>query len=120
MIINMDHLKAAIAHLDKAIEALEKSDGFQGPIHRLKQDKQQLEETLTEWCSCSENLRHAYRTGLKKGPRIKPVMCIEMGVVYCSMQEASRKTGICEGSISQSVRKGHASYGLHWSLINKE
>lgn len=47
MIANADHLKAAIVHLDKAIEALNKSDGFQGPIRRIKQDKQQLEETLT-------------------------------------------------------------------------
>lgn len=46
MIVNANHLKTAIGHLDKAIEVLNKSDGFLGPIHRIKQDKQQLEETL--------------------------------------------------------------------------
>ena len=47
MVVNVDHIKTAIDYLDEAIKALEKSGGFQGPIHRIKQDKQQLKETLT-------------------------------------------------------------------------
>ena len=72
-----------------------------------------------EWCSCSENIQHAYNIGLKKGPKIKVVKCVETGRIYDSMQEASRKTKMYEGSISQSIRKGYSCYGTHWELANK-
>ena len=48
----------------------------------------------------------------------KPVMCIETGVIYNSMREAERQTGINNASIS-SVCKGKCKKagGYRWKLV---
>lgn len=73
-----------------------------------------------EWCSVSENRKHAHRVGLWKSKREVPVLCVETGKTFRSMQEASRECGFFEGSISQSVRKGHSCYGYHFVRLEKE
>lgn len=61
-----------------------------------------------EWCTKGDNLKHAYKLGLKKENvsnlykgkfgaehnRSKKVICLETGVEYGSMSEASRKLNI--------------------------
>ena len=51
------------------------------------------------------------------GSNAKPVVCLGTGTVYTSALEAARKTGICQGSISQSCRKGCRAGGFNWEFV---
>lgn len=51
----------------------------------------------------------------------KEVMCIETGIVYESLSEAERLTGVLGESISRQCRgKQKTAGGLHWRFINNE
>lgn len=45
----------------------------------------------------------------------KPVQCIESGIIYDSLAEAGRQTGIMAETISRQIRgKQKSTKGLHW------
>lgn len=50
-----------------------------------------------------------------------PVMCVETGIVYESIRDAERQTGINSGNVSLACN-GHrkTAGGLHWKFIIKE
>ena len=51
------------------------------------------------------------------------VLCVETNVIYCSIGEASRKTGINKNSISFCLRKKphyKTAGGYHWEYADKE
>lgn len=59
-----------------------------------------------EWCTHSENVNHAIRTGLKK---IKPlpgmkVINIKSGKIFISINEAAREKGIDRSHLSLKLR----------------
>ena len=59
------------------------------------------------------------RKGAKKTS--KPVICIEIGIVYSSTKEAERQTGIHNGSIGHCCRGEYKTAGgFHWAYVNKE
>ena len=60
-----------------------------------------------EWCTGSENMRHAYRAGLSNQSKIKTAQIDNDGKiikVYESSLAASRETGITQGNISKCAR----------------
>ena len=60
-----------------------------------------------EWTSKSENMIHAYKTGLqKKGKHpIRKVRCIEDGKVYPTAGEAARAYGITPHAVTSSCKR---------------
>lgn len=66
--------------------------------------------------------KHHSAESIKKNsmnqPKRKTVMCVETGVIYDSMAEAARQTGIRQGSISL-VCSGSRSVagGFHWKKV---
>lgn len=56
-----------------------------------------------EWCSYSDNMKHAFASGIRKPTGTKRVWCSN-DMIYCSVAEASRKTGINKASIAQCCR----------------
>lgn len=67
-----------------------------------------------EWCTQSENMKHAYHTGLQKPIRSqiehslsrameahrRPVRNIDNGVEYESIAECARQEGLCHSAVS--------------------
>lgn len=66
-----------------------------------------------EWCTLSENMYHKTHT-LKSFSATQPTICVETGVRYETISEASRQTGICRSSIQRSIKRGLKAGGLHW------
>lgn len=70
-----------------------------------------------EYCTQSENMKHAYRTGLEK-PSCKKVVCLDDGIVYNSLTEcayayggnrASQIVRVCNGQ-RKRFRKRRFAY----------
>lgn len=65
-----------------------------------------------EWCTRTENLNHSYYT---LNNHVKGVRCFETGVVYPSIHEAARQTGIARNGISMCCDGRQRKAGkLHW------
>lgn len=74
-----------------------------------------------EWCTRSENLRHAYRTGLKKpsGPHdIHRVRIVETGAIYNSAKECARDINGSQAHISRCLNGTYKQYrGYHFERV---
>ena len=57
-----------------------------------------------EWCTRSENVKHAYATGLKVDSRKKKVRVLETGKIYESIYACSNDIGVDRGQIARVVR----------------
>ena len=56
-----------------------------------------------------------------KPNRVSPVICIETGVIYKSIEEAHIQTGACKSSISNVCRgKGKTAGGYHWKYYEED
>lgn len=79
--------------------------------------------TNLEWCTCSENSLHAYRTGLAKPKRTKPIIGINVITgetrEFSSAYEAARAIGGNDCAI-RGVLKGRTktSGGYYWKYKN--
>ena len=75
-----------------------------------------------EWCTGSENQLH--RSRVLKKVRVpvealavtrKPVLCVETGKIYESVNEAARQCGLWQANISKVLNgQIHTTGGFHW------
>lgn len=77
-----------------------------------------------EWCIQSENIKHAFRTGLIQIREIqhnsKEILCVETGKIYYSAMEAARQSGINRGNLSACCRgERKTAGGFRWRYITK-
>ena len=77
-----------------------------------------------EFCTRSENMKHAYRIGLKTpsgGLQNKPLRVIETGDIYPSAYECARQLGCDQRHINHCLmgkRKTHKGY--HFEYVESE
>lgn len=90
---------------------------WQDPNYR----KKTIEKRKEEWQDskvrevCLKNLDRSGKGGKK---RAKAVQCVETGIIYISMREAEKLTGISHTNISQvcsGIRQ--TAGGFHWKII---
>lgn len=73
-----------------------------------------------EWVTQSENNLHRYRVlGETCGGRPnKKVMCTTTGIVYASLSEAEKKTGVFAANISKTAKgKRNNAGGMKWVFV---
>lgn len=76
-----------------------------------------------EWNSRSENMLHAYRTGLEKGTETtkhlrKPIYCVETNKRYESIRFAARQLGLAPQNISFAIKHKTKCGGFYWVMVD--
>ena len=70
-----------------------------------------------EWATQSQNMRHAYRTGLNKG-RGTPIRIVETGEVFGSLCECARRIGGHHAAISRCLAGKQSTHlGYHFEYV---
>lgn len=111
VLANKGHLKQYLVHRLVAEAFLDNPNNYKEVNHK---DGNKLNNDVSnlEFCTYTENLKHAYKNNLRK---TKKYICVETGKEYSSTVEIEKLTGISRQHITQcckGIRK--TTGGYHW------
>lgn len=94
-------------------------------VNHLDENKENNCVSNLEWCTHIENMTSGtckqrwIKTQQNTHPNKKAVICIETNIVYSSMKEAQRETGIDNVLISKACNhKKETAGGFHWEFYD--
>ena len=73
-----------------------------------------------EWLSHLDNVN--YGTGIKRAhnAQTNKILCVETGIIYNSMKEASELTNTNYGNLSKACKTNRLCNGYHWKNLTQE
>lgn len=122
------YLKVAIGHENPvrihrlvAETFIENDDpGHKTQVNHIDGDKTYNCVENLEWCTPSENDKHAFKTGLKKQPTGKSIVIVETGEKFESEAECARKINGIQGNIALCLTgKRHTHRGYHFEYAEE-
>ena len=86
-------------------------------VNHINGNKEDNRAANLEWTTRSENMRHAFRTGLKKA-KGTPVRIVETGEVFESISECARRIGGDNSAIAKCLAgKLSTHHGYHFEYV---
>lgn len=87
-------------------------------INHINENKHDNRLENLEWISRKANIEHGTRTERMAQARERKIKCIETGIIYNSIKQASEKTGLDESGIAKACKGTYKTCGkLHWEFV---
>lgn len=115
MVELFNHYERTHARVNRLVaEAFIPNPNNKSEVNHRNGDKTDNSVLNLEWATKSENMIHAYRSGLQTKGRyhIRKVVCLEDGNVYATAGEAARFYGITSKAVSLSCKR-ESTRGKH-------
>ena len=89
-------------------------------VNHIDEDKTNNNLSNLEWNTRTENVN--YGTGHDRAVEQQKdkILCIETGIIYNSMREASELTDTNYGNLSRACKTGRLCNGFHWQNLTQK